>query len=79
MILELCLYCLIGLEYEKIVDEYKELFIEIVELLYILNNVECLMEVICEEFEMVKFFFGDECCIEIIVVLGDINIEDLIV
>lgn len=36
------------------------------------------MEVICEELEKICDEFGDECCIEIIVVSYDIDIEDLI-
>ncbi|MFK5197211.1 DNA topoisomerase (ATP-hydrolyzing) subunit A [Glaesserella parasuis] len=77
-ILELRLHRLTGLEHEKIVDEYKELLVEISELLHILNSSERLMEVIREELEKIKAEFGDERRTEITAASGDINLEDLI-
>lgn len=77
-ILELRLHRLTGLEHEKIVDEYKELLVEIGELLHILNSSERLMEVIREELEKIKAEFGDERRTEITAASGDINLEDLI-
>lgn len=41
-ILELRLHRLTGLEHEKIVDEYKQILVEIGELLHILNSSERL-------------------------------------
>ncbi|VTU07402.1 DNA gyrase subunit A [Actinobacillus indolicus] len=77
-ILELRLHRLTGLEHEKILDEYKEILVEIGELLHILNSSERLMEVIREELEKVKAEFGDERRTEITAASGDINLEDLI-
>lgn len=77
-ILELRLHRLTGLEHEKILDEYKEILVEIGELLHILNSSERLMEVIREELEKVKTEFGDERRTEITAASGDINLEDLI-
>lgn len=79
VIFELCLYCLIGLEYEKLFFEYQEIFNLIGELICILINLVCLMEVICEELEVVKVEFGDVCCIEIVVFQVDLIIVDLII
>ncbi|MDH2997913.1 DNA gyrase subunit A [Pasteurellaceae bacterium LFhippo2] len=77
-ILELRLQRLTGLEYDKIIDEYKEKLTEIAALLHILNSSERLMEVIREELELVKANFGDERRTEITAASGDINLEDLI-
>ncbi|OOH89848.1 DNA gyrase subunit A [Pasteurellaceae bacterium 15-036681] len=77
-ILELRLQRLTGLEYDKILDEYKEILVSIGGLLHILNSAERLMEVIREELELVKANFGDERRTEITSASGDINLEDLI-
>lgn len=77
-ILELRLHRLTGLEHEKIVDEYKEILVEIGELLHILNSSVRLMEVIREELEKVKAEFGDARRTEITASSADINLEDLI-
>ncbi len=77
-ILDLRLQRLTGLEYEKIVDEYKEILVEIGELLHILNSAERLKEVLREELENVKNSFNDERRTEITMASGDINLEDLI-
>ena len=77
-ILELRLHRLTGLEHEKIVDEYKQILVEIGELLYILNSSERLKEVLREELERVKNEFGDARRTEITAASGDINLEDLI-
>ncbi|HBO39160.1 MAG TPA: DNA gyrase subunit A, partial [Pasteurellaceae bacterium] len=77
-ILELRLHRLTGLEHEKIVDEYKQILVEIGELLHILNSRERLKEVLREELERVKNEFGDERRTEITAASGDINLEDLI-
>lgn len=47
--------------------------------MYILVSIECLMEVICEELEVICVGFSDVCCIEIMVVMYDIDMEELIV
>ena len=77
-ILELRLHRLTGLEHEKIVDEYKQILVEIGELLHILNSSERLKEVLREELERVKNEFGDVRRTEITAASGDINLEDLI-
>ena len=77
-ILELRLHRLTGLEHEKIVDEYKQILIEIGELLHILNSNERLKEVLREELERVKNEFNDARRTEITAASGDINLEDLI-
>lgn len=77
-ILELRLHRLTGLEHEKILDEYKELLIQIGELLHILASSERLMEVIREELESVRDQFQDARRTEITASSADINIEDLI-
>lgn len=78
-ILEMCLYCLIGLEQDCLIDEYKQLLEVIVGLIYILEDFDCLLQVICEELVNVKVEFGDECCIEICYSEEDLDILDLIV
>ncbi|WP_273381948.1 DNA topoisomerase (ATP-hydrolyzing) subunit A [Actinobacillus porcinus] len=77
-ILELRLHRLTGLEHEKIVDEYKEILVEIGELLHILTSAERLREVIREELELVKTNFNDARRTEITSASSDINLEDLI-
>ncbi|WP_392561618.1 DNA topoisomerase (ATP-hydrolyzing) subunit A [Orbus sturtevantii] len=77
-ILELRLHRLTGLEHEKILDEYKELLVQIAELLNILSNPERLMAVIREELESIKAQFEDARRTEITASTADINIEDLI-
>ncbi|WP_081296665.1 DNA topoisomerase (ATP-hydrolyzing) subunit A [Gilliamella sp. Choc6-1] len=77
-ILDLRLHRLTGLEHEKILDEYKELLLQIGELLHILASSERLMEVIREELESVREQFQDARRTEITASSADINIEDLI-
>ncbi|OCG07302.1 DNA topoisomerase (ATP-hydrolyzing) subunit A [Gilliamella apicola] len=77
-ILDLRLHRLTGLEHEKILDEYKQLLIQIGELLHILSSPERLMEVIREELEAVRDQFQDARRTEITASSADINIEDLI-
>ena len=77
-ILDLRLHRLTGLEHEKILDEYKQLLIQIGELLHILASPERLMEVIREELEAVRDQFQDARRTEITASSADINIEDLI-
>ncbi|MBS0846852.1 DNA topoisomerase (ATP-hydrolyzing) subunit A [Citrobacter sp. JGM124] len=77
-ILDLRLQKLTGLEHEKLLDEYKELLLQIAELLHILGSAERLMEVIREELEAMRAQFGDDRRTEITANSADINIEDLI-
>ncbi|OTQ27067.1 DNA topoisomerase (ATP-hydrolyzing) subunit A [Gilliamella apicola] len=77
-ILDLRLHRLTGLEHEKILDEYKQLLIQIGELLHILSSPERLMAVIREELEAVRDQFQDARRTEITASSADINIEDLI-
>lgn len=77
-ILDLRLQKLTGLEHEKLLDEYKELLLQIAELLHILGSAERLMEVIREELEAMRIQFGDQRRTEITANSADINIEDLI-
>lgn len=77
-ILDLRLQKLTGLEHEKLLDEYKELLLQIAELLRILTSPERLMKVIREELEAIKAQYSDVRRTEITANSADINIEDLI-
>ncbi|CAJ0990758.1 DNA gyrase subunit A [Sodalis praecaptivus] len=77
-ILDLRLQKLTGLEHEKLLDEYKELLIQIAELIRILQNPDRLMEVIREELVAIKEQYSDLRRTEITANTSDINIEDLI-
>ena len=77
-ILDLRLQKLTGLEHEKLLDEYKELLVQIAELLFILSNPDRLMEVIREELEAIRDQYNDPRRTEITANTSDINIEDLI-
>ncbi|QIG05630.1 DNA topoisomerase (ATP-hydrolyzing) subunit A [Proteus sp. ZN5] len=77
-ILDLRLQKLTGLEHEKLLDEYRELLLQIAELLHILRSPERLMEVIREELNAVKDQYNDPRRTEITENTADINIEDLI-
>ncbi|MFK9072280.1 DNA topoisomerase (ATP-hydrolyzing) subunit A [Proteus sp. WDL240414] len=77
-ILDLRLQKLTGLEHEKLLDEYRELLLQIAELLHILRSPERLMEVIREELNAIKEQYNDPRRTEITENTADINIEDLI-
>ncbi|MBG2874249.1 DNA topoisomerase (ATP-hydrolyzing) subunit A [Proteus alimentorum] len=77
-ILDLRLQKLTGLEHEKLLDEYRELLLQIAELLHILRSPERLMEVIREELNAIKDQYNDPRRTEITENTADINIEDLI-
>lgn len=77
-ILEMRLSRLVGLEFDKIVEEYNELLVKITEFLLILSSPIRLMEVIREELEIVRAEYSDERRTEITSASGDINLEDLI-
>jgi DNA gyrase subunit A len=77
-ILDLRLHRLTALEQDKIVQEYKELLVQIKDLLEILNNVQRLLAVINEELEQIKSEFVDPRRTEIQDNQSDIILEDLI-
>ncbi|HAU5010920.1 DNA topoisomerase (ATP-hydrolyzing) subunit A [Proteus mirabilis] len=77
-ILDLRLQKLTGLEHEKLLDEYRELLLQIAELLHILRSPERLMDVIREELAAIKTQYNDPRRTEITENTADINIEDLI-
>lgn len=77
-ILDLRLQKLTGLEHEKLLDEYRELLLQIAELLHILRSPERLMEVIREELNAIKDQYNDPRRTVITENTADINIEDLI-
>ncbi len=77
-ILDLRLQKLTGLEHEKLLDEYRELLLQIAELLHILRSLERLMDVIREELTAIKTQYNDPRRTEITENTADINIEDLI-
>ncbi|MGL9734253.1 MAG: DNA topoisomerase (ATP-hydrolyzing) subunit A [Symbiopectobacterium sp.] len=77
-ILDLRLQKLTGLEHEKLLDEYKELLLQIAALLRVLTSPERLMEVIREELEAIKAQYSDARRTEITANSADINIEALI-
>lgn len=77
-ILDLRLHKLTGLEHEKIINEYKELLELIAELMLILSSPARLMEVIREEFVVIRDTYGDERRTEITTASHDISLEDLI-
>ncbi|WP_369310799.1 DNA topoisomerase (ATP-hydrolyzing) subunit A [Providencia rettgeri] len=77
-ILDLRLQKLTGLEHEKLLEEYRELLVQIEALLFILRSPERLMEVIREELEIIRDTYNDKRRTEITENTADINIEDLI-
>jgi DNA gyrase subunit A len=77
-ILDLRLHRLTGLEQDKIIDEFKEILLQIKELLNILSNPERLLEVIRTELLEMKEQFGDKRRTEIISAQQDLTMEDLI-
>ena len=77
-ILEMRLHRLTGLEHEKLITEYKELLVRIVELALILSDSEKLLEVIRTELRGVSEEFGDNRRTEIMSSRRDLTVEDLI-
>jgi len=77
-ILDLRLHTLTGLEQEKIVNEYKEILVNIENLLEILGKPERLMQVIREELLAIKEQYGDKRRTEIVTTQLDLSMEDLI-
>ncbi|EFL92689.1 DNA gyrase A subunit [Candidatus Regiella insecticola LSR1] len=77
-ILDLRLQKLTGMEHDKLLDEYKDLLIKIVELISILKTPERLMEIIKDELNAIKEQYKDPRRTNIIVNNLEINNEDLI-
>lgn len=77
-ILELKLHRLTSLEADKVINEFKNLIINISEFIHILKNTKQLLRVICEELIEIKQQFGDKRRSEIVESQLDLNHEDLI-
>jgi DNA gyrase subunit A len=77
-ILDLRLHRLTGLEHEKLINDYKELLIQIADYLEILGNRERLLSVVREELEAVQKEYGDDRLTEIVESQQDLTTEDLI-
>ncbi|MFK7864390.1 MAG: DNA gyrase subunit A [Pseudohongiellaceae bacterium] len=77
-ILELRLHRLTGLEHEKLINDYKDLLVQIADYLDILHNQARLLSVVREEMEKVRNDYGDERRTEIVGSQQDLTIEDLI-
>ncbi|MGV8923340.1 MAG: DNA gyrase subunit A [Thermomonas sp.] len=77
-ILEMRLHRLTGLEQEKLTEEYRQLLVEIIGLIEILENPDVLLQVIRTELNAVKEEFGDARRSEIRASEEDLDILDLI-
>jgi DNA gyrase subunit A len=77
-ILEMRLNRLTGLEQEKLTDEYKQLLVEIVGLIEILEDPDKLLQVIREELAALKEEFGDARRTVILRSQEDLDVLDLI-
>lgn len=77
-ILDLRLQKLTNLEHEKLLDEYKELLAVISRLMIILENPNCLMQVIREELVSIKNQYADRRRTEITSNASEINFEEMI-
>ncbi len=77
-ILDLRLHRLTGLEYDKLIDEYKDKIQEIAALFKIVREPDELTRIIREELQEIIDDYGDERRTEIISSQLDLNEEDLI-
>lgn len=77
-ILELRLHRLTGLEHEKLINDYKELLVQIADFIDILENRSRLISVVREEMEALLNEYGDERRTEIVDSKEDLTAEDLI-
>ena len=77
-ILELRLQRLTGLEQEKITGEYREVMVQIVDLLDVLAKPERVTSVVAGELTSIRDQFGDKRRSEIVVQGVDLSLEDLI-
>ncbi len=69
---------LVGLEIERLVNEYKQVAEEIEGYEYILANESAVMDIIREDIFEMKEKYGDERRTEITGAVTDVNMEDLI-
>jgi DNA gyrase subunit A len=77
-ILDLRLQKLTGLEQDKILTEYEEILLKIMDLLDILARPERLMQEIRDELVAIRDQYGDERRTEIVESEEDLSMEDLI-
>ena len=77
-ILELRLHRLTGLEHEKLINDYKDLLVQIAGYIDILANESRLLSVVRDELERVRSDYGDDRRTEIVESQLDLTIEDLI-
>src|SRR5438034_9136844 len=77
-ILELRLQRLTGLEQEKITGEYREVMVQIVDLLDVLAKPERVTSVVSGELTSIRDQFGDKRRSEIVAQGIDLSLEDLI-
>ncbi|MBA59561.1 MAG: DNA gyrase subunit A [Gammaproteobacteria bacterium] len=77
-ILDMRLNRLTGMEQEKLLQEYRELIVDISEMIEILSSSERLLEIIREELILIKKEYGDHRKTEIIDAQEDLTAEDLI-
>ena len=77
-ILELRLQRLTGLEQEKITGEYREVMVQIVDLLDVLAKPERVTSVVAGELASIRDQFGDQRRSEIVAQGVDLSLEDLI-
>jgi len=77
-ILELRLHRLTGLEHEKLINDYKELLVQIADYIDILENRSRLISVVREEMEALLNEYGDAGRTEIVGSQQDLTAEDLI-
>lgn len=77
-ILELRLHRLTGLEHEKLINDYKELLVQIADYIDILENRARLISVVREEMQELLNEYGDERRTEIVGSQQDLTAEDLI-
>ncbi len=78
-ILDMRLQRLTGLEREKIVEEYKQLLMDIARFKEILANERLVLNIIKDELGEIKETFGDARITEIVGKTKEITIEDMIV
>ena len=77
-ILQMRLQRLTGLEQEKITGEYREVMVQIVDLLDVLAKPARITTIIADELDQIRNDFGDERRSEIVLNALDVNDEDLI-
>src|SRR5690554_5310840 len=77
-ILDLRLHRLTGLEHEKLINDYKELLMQIADFLEILGSETRLFEVMRDEMNLVRNNYADARRTEIVSSQMDLSIEDLI-